>query len=279
MISISTALQKNPRRFQKIIYTYYRDNKRTLPWRTNINPYRILVSEIMLQQTQVDRVTEKYRNFIATFPTFKALAQAPLPKVLHAWQGLGYNRRALALKKTAALVTKNHNGKLSKIPEELEKLPGIGPATARSIAAFAFNVPTVFIETNIRTVFIHFFFPKTKNVTDTDILPLVEQTLDTQNPARWYSALMDYGTMLKKKHGNASRRSAHYVRQAPFKGSNRQIRGMILKLLTEQSTISQTQLAHHIQRPESHIKKSLSQLKQEGFITTRGTTISIITNK
>ncbi len=158
-----------------------------------------------------------------------ALAAAPLIEVLSCWKGLGYNRRALYLKEIARIVIDQYAAKLPDSPDELVKLPGIGSNTAGAVAAFAFNRPVVFIETNIRSVFIHHFFPDTADVRDSRILPLVEATLDRDNPRVWYWALMDYGTMLKETTANPGRRSAHYSRQSPFPGSDREIRGAILE--------------------------------------------------
>lgn len=144
--------------FHEIIYEHYREKGRKLPWRETREPYFILVSEIMLQQTPVERVIEKYRRFIATFPDFSSLAKAPLHRILEVWQGLGYNRRALALKRIAEIVIKRYDGILPSTVKILMTFPGIGRYTASAINAFAFNKPTVIIETNIRSVFIHFFF-------------------------------------------------------------------------------------------------------------------------
>jgi A/G-specific adenine glycosylase len=222
------------RRFRKTVYAYYNRHGRRLPWRRDFNPYHIFVSEIMLQQTQVDRVSLKFDPFIKEFPDFAALAGAPLSKVLRLWQGLGYNRRALNLKRAAEIITGDHNGVLPDAPAILETLPGIGKATAASIAAFAFDKPVVFLETNIRTVLIHHFFKDAESVHDEKLLPFAACFLDRKNPRKWYSALMDYGTMLKKQYGNAARRSAGYKKQSRFEGSRRQKRGRILRLLLEQ---------------------------------------------
>ena len=187
----------------------------------------------MLQQTQVERVTTKYSEFIAAFPDFTSLANASLQEVLRVWQGMGYNRRAVALKEIAVRVIRDFNGMLPDSVDVLATLPGIGRATASSIAAFAFNLPAVFIETNIRRVFIHFFFQDKQNIKDPDILLLVEKTLDRRNPGAWYHALMDYGVLLKRQFPGLNKRSAHYQKQTPFQGSNRQMRGRILKTLIE----------------------------------------------
>ena len=257
--------------FREIVYDHFRTQGRhALPWRETRDPYAILVSEVMLQQTQVERVTEKYREFLATFPDLPALAAAPLQEVLARWQGLGYNRRAVNLKQCAEAVVARWDGALPSSPEELQTLPGIGPYTARAVAAFAFNAPTVFIETNIRTVFIHLLFPAAEKVHDRELIPLVAIALDRENPREWYSALMDYGTALKREHPNPSRRSAHHVRQSPFRGSNREVRGMLVKVLLEQPGKTRTELVACIGRDADVVGKNLEQLRKEGFIVSRG---------
>jgi len=263
------------RSFRRKIYRYYQSHGRALPWRATRNPYHILISEVMLQQTQVDRVVQKYREFIASFPDFKSLAGAPLRNILQVWQGMGYNRRALYLKKIAEEVADNFNARLPKTVEELTGLPGIGRNTACSIAAFAFNKPVVFIETNIRSVFIHFFFNDRVNVHDREILLLVEKTLDAENPREWYSALMDYGVMLKKAHPNPSRKSAHHQKQSKFEGSNRQVRGMIIKMLTGSPKITEEEIIRRLPAPAQKIKNNLLLLHKEGFIKTHGKKLSI----
>lgn len=263
------------KKFQNKIYSYYKKNKRDFPWRKSLNPYRILVSEIMLQQTQVKRVAEKFPQFIKAFPNFKSLAQASLTEILRAWQGMGYNRRALFLKKIAEIVIRDYKGKLSDNDETLKKLPGIGPNTAASICAFAFNKPTIFIETNIRSVFIHEFFSDKKIISDKDIFPLVEQTMDIRNPREWYSALMDYGTMIKSTHGNPNIKSRHYARQSAFKGSNREIRGSILKLLTNHNTLTKGQIIKKLGDDPARIQKILQQLSDEDMIFNFNSTYSL----
>jgi A/G-specific adenine glycosylase len=263
------------RSFRKRIRTFYKNNRRDFPWRRNLTPYRILVSEIMLQQTRTSRVVEKFREFTAAFPTFKALHEASLQQVLAAWKGLGYNRRAIALKGCATAVIGQYKGRLPRTPDELVKLPGIGPATAASIAAFGFNMPTVFIETNIRTVFIHHFFGDRPDVHDRDLLPLVEQTLDRDNAREWYSALMDYGVSLKQTAGNASQRSAHYSRQSPFRGSNRQKRGLLLKMIVEETAATEAKLAEITGLELSDVRHIAGQLERDGFIDKRRGRLSI----
>ncbi|HSB32889.1 MAG TPA: A/G-specific adenine glycosylase [Nitrospirota bacterium] len=256
--------------FRKKIYRHFEQDCRDLPWRKNISPYRVLISEIMLQQTQVERVTGKYREFLAAFPNFSALAAAPLSKLLKVWSGMGYNRRALALRALAQKIVNEHGGRLPRDREKLIALPGIGGYTAGAVIAFAFDKPVVFIDTNIRRVFIHEFFQDRQNIHDDEIVPLVERTMDIGNPRKWYNALMDYGTMLKAKHGNPNRKSVHYMRQSPFNGSNRQVRGRILKTLVAGSPLSAAEIVKKSGMDRERVIKNLADLEREGFIRKQG---------
>lgn len=251
------------REFVEIIKNFHEKNRRDLEWRRNITPYKIVVSEIMLQQTQVSRVVVRFPEFIKKFPDFETLAGAAVADVLAAWQGMGYNRRALYLKKIAEKLVQEYDGTLPKDPEILETFPGIGHATARSIVTFAFNKPTVFIETNIRRVFIHFFFGDKIDISDKQIYLLVESTLDRKNPREWYFALMDYGSILAKTIENPNRRSKHYSKQSAFEGSARKVRGQILKLLLKDH-ISKKKLKTQIN--DERFDKIIDGLVQEGFV-------------
>ncbi|MDB5175719.1 MAG: mutY [Candidatus Saccharibacteria bacterium] len=215
---------------------YLAHGRHDLPWRQpdsdgKFNPYKIMVSELMLQQTQVGRVIPKYLAFIARFPTVEALAQASLGEVLTLWSGLGYNRRAKFLYQAAQMVVQEMDGVFPSTQAELTKLPGVGHNTAGAITAYVFNKPVVFIETNIRTVFIHHFFADDTSVSDKAIEELIRPSLAAQ-PRDWYWALMDYGSFLKQSIGNKSRLSATYKKQSKFAGSKRQIRGQVIKQLT-----------------------------------------------
>ncbi len=263
------------RKFQKKIYDFFEAEGRNLPWRKRLNPYRVLVSEIMLQQTQVERVIEKYREFLGVFPDFPALAKAELPELLAVWSGMGYNRRALALKALAEKVMEDHRGRLPSDPEQLIGLPGIGKYTAGAVSAFAFNKPVVFMDTNIRRVYIHEFLQDRENIHDNELIPIVEQTMDRSSPRRWYNALMDYGSMLKNKHVNPNRKSAHYIRQAPFENSNRQVRGKIVKALVAQSPLTTAQIVTATGMEQERVQKNLAQLAKEGFIKKTGRSFSI----
>ncbi len=254
--------------FKKTIWQYYKKHKRNLQWRERIEPYHVFVSEIMLQQTQVPRVMTKFPEFIKTFPDFKSLAEASTSKLLKTWQGMGYNRRALYLRDAAKTIVVKHNGKVSLDPEELESLPGIGKATGRSIATFIGNKPEVFIETNIRRTFIHHFFKDKTEVGDKEIIVLVEETLDRQNPREWYYALMDYGSALSKKIENPNRKSKHYIKQKSFSGSDRQVRGMLLRLLLK-SPSTAVELKKQSGFTQEKIICNLGNLMREGFIMER----------
>lgn len=220
--------------FTQTIRDFYHKNKRDLPWRKNITSYSTVVSEIMLQQTQVSRVQVKFPVFINRYPTFQSLAQATNKDILSSWQGMGYNRRALYLRDIAKKVIDEYKGELPNDEHILDTFPGIGYATACSIVAFAFNKPLVFIETNIRRVFIHHFFQDKTEIPDTDLMPLVEKTLDKQKPREWYFALMDYGSYLAKIVDNPNKKSKHYTKQSRFIGSDREIRGKVLRLLLKE---------------------------------------------
>lgn len=256
--------------FCERVYDHYRRNKRSFPWRDIGDPYKVAVSEIMLQQTPVDRVVGKYETFVEKFPTVDALAQASLRDVLAVWSGLGYNRRARALCQLAQRVVHEFDGKIPRSQTLLQTFPSIGPATAASTCAFAFNLPTVFIETNIRSVFIHCFFSDGCDVKDADLLPLIEQTLDRHNPRKWYYALMDYGVMVKKLYRNPSRKSAHHVRQSNFIGSDRQIRGRILKVLIDEGAVSFDRLGAVLEIEKRRLCKVLNSLEKDQMITGGG---------
>lgn len=258
----------NIEQFQCFVLRFHRDHGRHhLPWRTTHSPYHVLVSEIMLQQTQVDRVIPKFNRFMTEFPTIQSLATASVAQVIKHWQGLGYNRRGLNLQRAAQAVCSQFDGKLPRTSTELLSLPGIGPYTASAIQAFAFNQPVVVIETNIRTVYIHHFFHQTYNVSDSDLFPLIEATISKENPRLWYSALMDYGTYLKKVLPNPSRQSRHYSKQSKFKGSMREVRGGILSAVTKHKPITIEQLLKETKFDEKKLTIALESLIVEGFLS------------
>lgn len=260
------------RRFRQTVWERYAESGRDLPWRRTSDPYAILVSEVMLQQTQVPRVVPKFIEFLEAFPTAQALAEAPLDELLQVWRGLGYNRRALSLKRAAEVIVSEHGGHVPATLEGLMALPGVGHATACQILAFAFNVGVPFIETNVRAVYLHEFFPGAEDVPDAAILPIVEATLDTERPREWFWAIMDYGTHLKATTVNPSRRSRHHTRQSKFEGSNRQLRGRLLAALLEQERaggpgLTAESLAESTSFAADRVEAALSALQSEGFVS------------
>jgi A/G-specific adenine glycosylase len=255
--------------FRRAIYRHYRTRGRSMAWRETCDPYRILVSEFMLQQTQVERVQKKYPEFLDAFPDFAALAGANLKGVLACWQGLGYNRRAKSLLGTARMVVESHGGELPSSREEMLALPGVGEATAGALAAFAFNRPVVFIETNIRRVGLYFFFPGEASVRDSELAPLLEEALDRGSPRKWYYALMDYGSMLRRFVPNPNRMSAHYKRQSPFEGSDRQVRSGVLRLLLRTPGRTVAGMAQEMGVEVARTGAVVEGLCREGFLAGR----------
>ncbi len=267
-----------------VLANYRARGRRDLAWRKTKDPYRILVSEFMLQQTQVARVAAKFEPFVERFPDFESLARAPLAAVVREWSGLGYNRRALHLRETARIVVSRFGGRLPRGFDELRSLPGIGAATAAEIMNFAFGEPRAFVETNVRAVFIHHFFPGRKKVADAEILPLVETTLDARNPRRWFYALMDYGVALKRSGPDPSRRSAHYAKQGRFEGSDRQARGRIVRALTMRGMtergpanqgMSEAELARETGLRVERIRAVVPGLVRDGLVERRGARLAI----
>lgn len=223
--------------FRSLVWEYWRENGRhDLPWRKTSDPYKILISEIMLQQTQVDRVIPKYREFLKAFPNVRALAKSRLADVLQAWNGLGYNRRAKYLRDAAIEIVEKYGGQVPAIYSELVELPGVGDYTARAVRVFAFNEADILIETNIRTAFIHYFHSnvlQNVRISDKEILPLARKVAEGLEQRKWHWALMDYGAHLKRSGVRNNHRGAHYTKQSRFEGSFRQLRGETLRILTK----------------------------------------------
>jgi len=247
--------------FQRLLRQMGEELYRDMPWRQDTRPYYVLVSELMLQQTQVDRVVPKFEAFIKRFPNERALAAAPLADVLVQWQGLGYNRRAKFLHEAAKKIVE-----LGEFPQDevgLVALPGVGKNTAGAILAYAYNQPAIFIETNVRAVYIHHFFADSDTVDDKDIRKLLEDTIDHKHPREFYWSLMDYGVYLKKQ-GIKPARSKHYVKQSPLKGSVREVRGQIIAILTEGETTVAMLVARY--DGDTRFELALSGLVADGLV-------------
>ena len=258
------------------VWDFYEEyGRHDLPWRLTTDPYQILVSEIMLQQTQVERVIPKYEAFIKKWPTAQKLAKASLGDVLRAWQGLGYNRRAKMLHQCVREIVNKHGGVFPATYDELQKLPGIGPYTAGAVLAFAFNTPVPIIETNIRTVYLYHFFKNKEAVSETDLLSLIEKTLDVQNSCEWYWALMDYGSHLKKLHRNLNKQANGYAKQSKFKGSDREVRGAILRVLSEEGVTENILQQHLVGLKGVQVMKQLQSLRDEGMVVKKANRYSL----
>lgn len=253
---------------------------RDLPWRNIDDPYAVLVSEVMLQQTQVSRVQRYWGRWLDLFPTVDALAAADTATVLEAWQGLGYNRRALALKRACQICASKRSGRLPQTAEELVELPGIGPATAAGIMAFAFDRYAIYLETNVRSVFLHELFPLANGVPDKQLVAYVADTCPKTGVRSWYYALLDYGAYLKSQVPNPSRRSKHHTRQSAFEGSRREKRSFLLKeVLASPEGIQSTELYERFERFEHNAARSadaelfesiIADLVTEGFFSQEG---------
>jgi len=262
--------------FHETVREYFESHGRVLPWRTSPSPYNVLVSEMMLQQTQVERVIPKFEQFVARFPNVEILAESSLADVLVMWQGLGYNRRAKFLHAAAKEIVRQ--GGFPETRNGLEALPGIGPNTAGAIMVYAHNHVDIFVETNIRTVYFHHFFADESTVSDAEIVAKVAATMPMfpsndsaeksgelfWTPRTWYSALMDYGTALKKQGFGKIAKSTHYRKQSAFEGSIRQLRGRVVRALTEGPQSLNDLCAHT--GSDDRMSRVLASLENEGII-------------
>jgi A/G-specific adenine glycosylase len=256
--------------FRAAVYAHYKREGRSFPWRRRISPWGVLVSEFMLQQTQTGRVVPYWERWLKRWPAPADLAAASLEETLREWSGLGYNRRGKNLKECARIITEKHGGAVPRTPEELLPLPGIGAYTAGAVACFAYNYPSLFIETNIRAAVIHFFFQDAEEVSDAELLPVLEHSLDKENPRRWYWALMDYGAALKKITSNPNRKSAHYARQSRFEGSFRQLRGALIRSLVSRGPAAAEELIRRTGEEPERLYKALESLEKDAMVAEQG---------
>lgn len=271
-------MEKEIKQFRKAVWHYWKkEGRHELPWRKTHDPYKILVSEVMLQQTQVPRVIEKYTEFLSLFPTVHVLAHATLRDVLRVWSGLGYNRRGKYLHDAAKVIAKQYDGDI-KAATAAEKLPGMGPYTRAAVRVFAFNEPHTLLETNVRAAFIHHFestlcksdlHKKDTKISDKQLVPLMKKAAEDQDPREWHWALMDFGVHIKKLHKNPARRSATYTKQSTFKGSLREVRGILLKSLSHSTKIETDlylEVAKHAHIKKARVQEALESLVRDGLI-------------
>jgi A/G-specific adenine glycosylase len=256
--------------FRSHVWERGRTEWRDMPWRGVDDPYAVLVSEVMLQQTQVARVVGRHAEWMAAFPTLEALAAAPLAAVLEAWQGLGYNRRALALRRAAEIAVERYGGTLPADEAALRALPGIGPTTAAAVLNYAYRIPAPFIETNVRAVFLHHLFADADDVPDSALRPFVDATWDRDDPRGWGYALMDHGVELKRTLPNPSRRSRHHTRQSPFEGSKRQKRAKLLRAVLADPGGPAEAYAEVLGADFAETATLLDELAREGFLACEG---------
>jgi len=266
----------NTSEFQHTVRNFYHKHGRNLPWRQTDDPYEIFVSEIMLQQTQAQRVIPKYNQWLKQFPDFASLAEANKQDVLKLWQGLGYNRRANFLHQSAQQIVNKHNGSLPQEKDQLLELPGVGDYTAGALQAFCFQKQVVFVETNIRTVFIHHFFADEDGVTDKQIKIKVEKTLPDYDIREWYWGLMDYGAHIKSEVGNPNSLSDSYQKQSAFQGSNRQLRSQLLSFVLDNGPTTLTTLENTFNvktERQKSVEYNLNNLADEGLLKTENGSI------
>ncbi len=273
------------KQFQEHIWRWYTRHRRDLPWRPPFSlnqkkiskdwceehTYEIFISEIMLQQTQVDRVIPFFERFISELPDWEALAQCPQPKLLRLWKGLGYNRRALNTKKAALHILKEHKGNLPTDRESLKRIPNVGEYTSAALMNFAHSIPTALIETNVRTVFFHHLFPNQSDISDTQIMKKVEATFKKDTPREWMYALMDYGSHLRSEGVKITSKSKHYTKQSTFKGSKREVRGKILEILLHEPKLKveilEQKIADELPNNENNTLHIIRDLSTENFLT------------
>jgi A/G-specific adenine glycosylase len=252
------------------ILCFHAEHPRSMAWRETRDPYAVMVSEVMLQQTQVSRVQPKYAEFLDAFPGFGELASAPLAAVLEVWSGLGYNRRAVNLRRAGQRVVDEHGGVAPTDPAVLATLPGIGPATAKAVATYAFGAFAPFIETNVRAVLLHHFFAGAEGVPDRVLAPIVDALWDPADPRMFGYALMDYGAWLKRAVPNPSRRSRHHTRQSRFEGSDRQARASFVRALVREGALMTGGLASYAEVDEGRAECLLGDLQREGLVARDG---------
>jgi len=238
------------RQIQEALISRFEKSARDLPWRRTRDPWRVLVSEVMLQQIQVQRAVPFYERFLTRFPTTESLAAAPLAEAIRAWEDLGRYRRIVYLHRTARIVVEEHDGRIPSEPEELIKLPGIGPYTAGAVACFAYERDAAFLDTNMHRVFHRYFFGLRDATTssDKDLMTIAAELVPPNRGWRWNQALMETGALVctarspgceecplrQGCHARAEATSAGWPkpeRKAPgyrYETSNRYYRGRVL---------------------------------------------------
>jgi A/G-specific adenine glycosylase len=255
----------SPRRiaaFRRKIWRFYSRHRRQLPFRETADPYKIVVAEFMLQQTQVERVIPKYKAWLKQWPTWAALAGAGRRELLKAWSGLGYNRRAVYLGRLASIIVDRFDGQLPDNPDILQTLPGFGPYTAHAVLIFAFNRPFITIDTNIRRVLSH-EFNLPRGVSKADLEDLARRLLPRGRSRDWHNALMDYSRAVLPVRLPAAPPTG---KRPPFQGSRRQIRGEIIRRLTASGRVAIDRIAGEKQWAIEKVADAAESLRKEGLV-------------
>jgi A/G-specific adenine glycosylase len=258
----ATFSQEEVEAFQKKVMDWWSENARNLPWRTDPTPYNVLVSEIMLQQTQVSRVVPKFKEFLEAFPTVESLANSKTKHLLQVWSGLGYNRRAIWLKEAARQILEKEE--FPKTVRDLERLKGVGPYTSRSILIFAFNTDLAAVDTNIRRVLIASGFAK-EEMSDKQLQVVADTVLLRGRSRDWHNALMDYGSQVMTSNSTGISPNST---QTCYEGSSRQVRGAVIRSLTESDelTLGDLMLMIDCDIDKSELRSIMSQLVADGLV-------------
>ncbi len=250
-----------------MVLSFHAKEGRDFSWRRTTDPWAILVSEVMLQQTQTARVEPLFDAWMSRFPLAKNVADAGMAELYEAWKGLGYNSRAMRLRETARICVADYGGLPPSNEKLLLQLPGVGRYTARAVLAFAWNIPSSFLETNIRAALIFHFFDGAEKITDRELESVAETVMVRDDARRWYYALMDYGAWLKKQEPNPARKAAVYAKQSTFQGSVRQARGALLRLLGERGTASLSWIAAESGIEYNRLQLAANGLARDGILT------------
>ena len=257
--------------FREKIFNFYSQNQRVFPWRETTDRYAVMISEIMLQQTQAERVVPRFEAWLKSFPGISHLAAAPLREVLALWSGLGYNSRALRLHRSASIIMDCYDGVVPSQPELLKKLPGIGAYTSRSIPVFADNLDVAAVDTNIRRIIIH-EFTLPEDISATKLQEVADTLLPLGQSRQWHNALMDYGALMltSKKSGIRP-----LTRQSKFQGSKRWYRGQLIKQLVQSEELFLEEIQEKYADCPWELEEIIHELIQEGLIEHRESTSSL----
>lgn len=265
---------------REALLAWYRPRRRAYPWRRTRDPYVILVSEVMLQQTQAARVAAAFGPFLRRFPTVRALARATRSDVLRAWGGLGYNRRAVALHEAARAIVREHGGCVPADPAALRRLPGVGPYTAAAVASLGFGVPVAAVDTNVRRIVARVHAGTDRPAPGT-VRAIAEAWVEASDPGAWNQALMDLGrevcrprprcevcplapTCRFRASGAAPR--PRRPRSGPFEGSNRQLRGAVVRVLRHRPALTLGVLARELGRDGARVRAVVAELVRDGIV-------------